>query len=111
MSGAGRWRDACASAADRRHGEILRDAAVSGLGVALLPTFIAGPAIRLGDLRIVLADHEPSPTAISAVYQASRHLPSKVRVSVEFLRARFGPVPPWDEDRPGAVDASAAAAT
>ncbi len=92
------------------NGDILRDAAISGLGIALLPTFIVGPAIRRGDLRVILAEHAPSPTAISAVYPASRHLPSKVRVFVEFLRARFGPDPPWDEGLPGAVAAPAAAA-
>ena len=35
------------------NGDVLRDAAIAGLGIALLPMFIAGPAIRAGDLSVI----------------------------------------------------------
>ena len=40
------------------NGEVLRDAAIAGLGIAVLPTFIAGDALAAGTLKIVLGDYE-----------------------------------------------------
>lgn len=78
------------------NGEILREAALAGLGLALLPTFmIAGP-LRRGALETVLGDCVVSESAVHAVYPQSRHLSSKVRTFVDFLAARFGPEPYWD---------------
>lgn len=96
-SGAGRKSFRIRARMRSNNGDVLRDAAVAGMGIALLPTFIAGSAVRSGDLRAILPDHVPPASAISAIYPASRHLPSKVRVFVDFLRSRFGPNPPWDE--------------
>lgn len=78
------------------NGEILRDAALSGRGIGLLPTFIAGPAIARGELKPLLLDHPPPEGTISAVYLASRHLSSKVRLLIDHLHARFQTAP-WDQ--------------
>lgn len=77
------------------NGEILRDAALAGRGVGLLPTFIASPAIARGELEPLLPDHPPPEGTISAVYTAPRHLSSKVRLLIEHLDARFRTAP-WD---------------
>lgn len=77
------------------NGEVLRDAALAGRGIGLLPTFIAAPALASGDLRVLLPDHPPPEGTISAVYLASRHLSSKVRLLIDHLHAWFR-VPPWD---------------
>lgn len=79
------------------NGDAIRAAAVAGLGVAVLPSFIAGPDIRSGLLVPLLGDCLPSTTTVHAVYPHNRHLTVKVRAFVDFLADRFGPSPPWDD--------------
>lgn len=80
------------------NGEAIREAAVAGLGIAVLPTFIAHDAIRRGDLEIVLREHMRAPIAMYAVYPASKNTPARVRAFVDFLVASFGSEPFWDRD-------------
>lgn len=69
--------------------EVLRDAAVKGRGIALLPTFIAGDALERQTLRTVLADYHAPPLTLYAVYPPTRHLALKVRLFIDFLVERF----------------------
>ncbi|MEQ1954241.1 LysR family transcriptional regulator [Mesorhizobium sp. CN2-181] len=62
-----------------------RAAAVSGLGWAVLPDFIAQPDIDAGRLVPVLDERLPRGGGIFAVYPHRRYLPAKVRVFVDFL--------------------------
>jgi len=62
-----------------------RAAAVSGLGFAVLPDFIAQPDIASGALVTALDDRLPRGGGIFAVYPHRRYLPAKVRVFVDFL--------------------------
>lgn len=78
------------------NGEALLQATLEGLGLALLPTFICGPALRAGRLVRVLQDFEPPEIAISAIWPTSRLLTAKVRLFVDFLIATFGERPYWD---------------
>ncbi len=78
------------------NGDILRAAAVEGLGVALEPTFIVGPDIDAGRLNIVLPQYRPPDIDVYAVYPSRRHLSAKVRTFVEFLNRHFGEEPAWD---------------
>ncbi|EWY39798.1 LysR family transcriptional regulator [Skermanella stibiiresistens SB22] len=78
------------------NGEVLREAAVAGLGIAVLPTFIIGEQIARGQLDVALLDFAAGDSAVHAVYPHGRHLSPKVRVFVDFLAGRFGPVPYWD---------------
>ncbi|MEI6559749.1 MAG: LysR family transcriptional regulator [Rhodospirillaceae bacterium] len=78
------------------NGDALRVAALQGLGLANLPTFIVGPDLQDGTLLGVLADYITHDTAVHAVYPHSRHLSPKVRAFVDFLAGRFGPRPYWD---------------
>jgi DNA-binding transcriptional LysR family regulator len=78
--------------------EVLRDAAIAGRGVALLPTFIAGEALRAGSLKAFLADYKAPPLTLYAIYPPTRHLAVKVRLFIDFLVARFSGVPAWDLD-------------
>ncbi len=71
------------------NGEVLRDAALRGLGIALLPVFIVGKELEEGRLVAVMADYEPPPVAVYALYPPSRYLSAKVRVFLDFLVARF----------------------
>lgn len=62
-----------------------RAAALSGLGYAILPDFIAEPEIASGRLVTFLNDRTFSGGGIFAVYPHRRYLPAKVRVFVDFL--------------------------
>jgi DNA-binding transcriptional LysR family regulator len=70
--------------------EVLRDAAVKGRGIALLPTFIAGADLRSGALTTVLDDYKAPALTIYAVYPPTKHLSVKVRVFIDALVERFG---------------------
>jgi len=76
--------------------EVLCDAAVKGLGIALLPTFIAGRDLQAGTLRAVLPEYQAPAISIYAVYPPNRHLSAKVRLFIDFLIKRFGNRPYWD---------------
>jgi DNA-binding transcriptional LysR family regulator len=86
-----------ASALCSNNGDVLREAAVAGNGITELPTFIVGPDIKAGRLAIVLPDYPPLVLAIHALYAPNRYLAAKTRVFIDFLVARFGGVPEWDD--------------
>lgn len=78
------------------NGDALKAACEAGLGIALLPSFIAGDALRAGRLVCVLSDWlDDEATSVHAVYPATRNLSPKVRVFIDFLAERFGPEPYW----------------
>ena len=78
------------------NGDVLRSAALAGLGVAELPTFLVGPDIEAGRLKTVL-DRFPQPAfGVHALYASNRYLAAKTRAFVDFLAARFGDAPEWD---------------
>ncbi|MBM0740510.1 LysR family transcriptional regulator [Phormidium sp. CLA17] len=72
------------------NGEVLRDAAVRGLGIALLPRFIIEAELQQGTLQVVLPDYHPPELTLSVIYPVNRHLSTKVRLLVSFLQERFG---------------------
>jgi DNA-binding transcriptional LysR family regulator len=78
------------------NGEALAAAALAGVGIVQLPSFIIGDHVAGGRLQPVLAQHEPEPLALHAVYPSRRHLSAKVRTFIDFLAGRFGPEPYWD---------------
>lgn len=72
-------------------------AAEAGLGIARVPSFMAGPRIRVGTLKPLLRTFEDQPLGIHVLYPPSRHLATKVRVFVDFLVERFQGEPTWDQ--------------
>ncbi|PSJ60719.1 LysR family transcriptional regulator [Pseudaminobacter soli (ex Li et al. 2025)] len=68
-----------------------RAAALSGLGFAILPDFIAAPDIEAGRLVPVLDERILPGGGIFAVYPHRRYLPAKVRVFVDYLVHWFKP--------------------
>ena len=60
-------------------------AAEAGLGLAYVPSFVAGPAIASGTVRPLLSAFEMEPYAVHVLYPHSRHLAAKVRILVDFL--------------------------
>ncbi len=73
------------------NGDVLLEAAVAGLGIAFLPTFICGEALARGALERVLTEFEPPPLDIHVLYPATRHLSPKVRSFVRFLTETLVP--------------------
>jgi DNA-binding transcriptional LysR family regulator len=77
--------------------EVLRDAAVAGLGIARKSTWDVGHLLQAGDLVPVLPDYSVSThVAIHAMYPSARFLPPRVSAFIEFLQDRFGNPPYWD---------------
>jgi DNA-binding transcriptional LysR family regulator len=60
-------------------------AAVAGAGIVLLPKFVAGSALRAGELVQVLADWHVATIPVHAVYPANRHITTKVKALVQLL--------------------------
>ena len=78
------------------NGDVLTEAAIQGAGIAIQPTFIAGPALADGRLQMILPEHEPTPMALYAVYAHRQLLASKVRTFIDFMDGYYGDVPWWD---------------
>jgi DNA-binding transcriptional LysR family regulator len=72
------------------NGELLRDAAVQGMGITYLPSFIVEQDLADGRLQTVLDDYATEPLELSAVYPQHRQSSRPVQVLVEFLRERLG---------------------
>jgi DNA-binding transcriptional LysR family regulator len=70
-------------------GITLRDVAVAGAGLTLLPMFEIGPEIRDGRLVRVLDTWEIGSVPIHAVYPANKNIASKVRRFTDFLVKRL----------------------
>lgn len=72
------------------NGEILRDAVLGGLGIAMLPDWLVGADVRLGTLKEILATHVAQTTSIYAVLPQRSYVAPKVRCFVDFLKAKLG---------------------
>jgi DNA-binding transcriptional LysR family regulator len=80
---------------------VLRAAAVSGAGIAMLPTYYVGEDLMRGTLELVLPQYALDPLNIQAVYLSRRHQPRPLRLLIDFLSERFGGAsPPWDRKVP-----------
>lgn len=81
-------------------GIVRRAMALAGCGVTRLPTANVGEDLRAGRLVEVLPDWplaSKSDQGVWAVYAGNRAIPPKVRAFVDFLAARIGDPPYWDE--------------
>jgi DNA-binding transcriptional LysR family regulator len=72
-------------------------AAEAGLGIAYVPSFIAGASIRAGRVRPLLRAYADEPLGVFLVYPPGRHLATKVRTLIEFLVERFRGTPEWNQ--------------
>ena len=71
--------------------------ALSGHGIALLPSWAVGDDLRSGALTRILLGCEPSPSEVYAVYPSNRLMSAKVRAFVDHLARRIGRMPYWDK--------------
>ena len=67
----------------------VRAAALAGLGFALSPSFVVREDLEAGRLVTVLDEYMSSEAGIYAVFPHRRHLPTRVRIFVDFLAEWF----------------------
>jgi DNA-binding transcriptional LysR family regulator len=85
-------------------GEVIRDAALGGLGISLHSTWHVCEDLRAGRLKQVLPDYQLPESGIYAVMPERRMVLPRVRAFVEFLTQRLGEVPPWEQYLAGKCD-------
>jgi DNA-binding transcriptional LysR family regulator len=78
------------------NGEMLRAAAEAGLGLCVLPTFIASSGLRSGALEPLLRDFPMPEGGLHILMPPGRAVTARVRALSDFLVGRFGPEPAWD---------------
>ena len=95
--GGNRWEHVKGQARFRAdNGEMLGEAARAGLGVVILPSFIASNAIQSGGLEVLLRDYPLEEVGLHLVMPPGRASTARIRALIDFLAARFGPEPSWD---------------
>lgn len=72
------------------NGDVLKEAAIQGLGIVMMPTFIVDDALADGRLKAILQDYRPAPFGLYAVRPSRHFTPERVRALIEFLRTQFG---------------------
>lgn len=78
--------------------EVVREALLAGVGIALRSTWDVGPELKSGQLVRVLAGYSGGKrVAIHAVYPSRRHMEQKVRSFVDYLADLYGATPYWDD--------------
>ncbi|KOR21460.1 LysR family transcriptional regulator [Burkholderia cenocepacia] len=77
-------------------GHQLLAGAMDGLGLAILPTFLASNALLSGELLPVLPDYAPAGGHISLLYRKSVRTPAKIQSLIRFLTEEIGHPTDWD---------------
>lgn len=78
------------------NGDMMRDAAEAGVGIALLPTFIAGDAIRRGALAVIDIGLQAEPESIYIAHPEGRRVSARLRAFADCVREAIGSPPYWD---------------
>ncbi|MGH8431024.1 MAG: LysR family transcriptional regulator [Solimonas sp.] len=82
------------------NGLIMRDAALAGLGITLLPTFMIAKELASGALQVVDVGAEAEGADLYIAYPRNRSESAKVRTLTQHLRRKFGDPPYWDAGPP-----------
>ncbi|MDJ0510226.1 MAG: LysR family transcriptional regulator [Crocosphaera sp.] len=72
------------------NGEVLRDAAIQGLGIVMLPRFIVEEALKKGTLETIFPNYQVLPLTLWIIYPINRHLSPKTQLLTQFLQNRLG---------------------
>ena len=75
--------------------DVLRTAAIAGVGIAVMPATHCMSDIRDGKLEHVMPDYRSIDIPIHVVYTGGKRVPPKVKAFVDFLLTRMRP-PPWE---------------
>ncbi|WP_245545227.1 LysR substrate-binding domain-containing protein [Methylophilus methylotrophus] len=71
------------------NGDAIVAAALAGIGICQLPTFMVQGYLTEGKLEKVLEDYGVGSLPINALYPQNRHLSSKVRAFIEWVAELF----------------------
>jgi DNA-binding transcriptional LysR family regulator len=77
------------------NGEVVREWAAAGLGIALRSEWDAAPYVKRGALKRILNGYDFEGADVLALVPARRGISARVTGFVERLKARFHPKPPW----------------
>jgi DNA-binding transcriptional LysR family regulator len=84
------------------------DAARAGLGLTILPSFLAADAIVAGELVPVLMPFAPPGGQISAVFRQSKRGSPKIQSLVKYVTEQLGQPPEWERAIQAKVEAGGA---
>jgi LysR family transcriptional regulator for bpeEF and oprC len=113
LSSAGTWhfRDTEVSVTGRlrvNSPDAVREAVLQGIGVGYGPLWLFEDALRTGSARLILRDYIGPPVPLQIVYAASRLLPRRAVVFMDFIAEAFAAIPALNENGLAAIDATAA---
>jgi DNA-binding transcriptional LysR family regulator len=80
------------------NGILMRDAAVAGLGMTMLPSFMVHTTVASGQLQVVDVGVEPEGAEIFVGYPGAQAPSAKLRALIAHLKATFGSPPYWDRE-------------
>lgn len=80
-------------------GAVLHGAALAGMGLAWRSRWEIAPDLRAGRLVAVLEQWAAPPIGIHAIYPRREHLPPRLRLFIDLLKATYGQPGYWDECR------------
>ena len=75
---------------------MLHAAVTSGHCLSLMPIFFIEKEILSGKLVPIMAEYKVREVSLRAYYRRSQYVPMKVRIFINFLRRKYGDLPPRD---------------
>lgn len=78
------------------NGILMRDAAVAGLGITLLPTFMSHPERQRGTLEVLDVNASADGAEVHLLYPREHGGSAKLQALATHLRGAFGEPPYWD---------------
>eukprot|EP01037_Dinobryon_pediforme_P014086 gene14086-14205_t len=84
------------SALYSNNGDILRAAALEGVGIIMMPTFLVGSDFSAGRLVPLLLDYELPELGIYALFNSRQYVSAKLRAFIDFVAASVTKDPEWD---------------
>jgi DNA-binding transcriptional LysR family regulator len=80
---------------DCSDGQVLHDWCLQGLGLAWRSTWEVESEVADGRLQVVLEEFAAPANGIFAVFAQRKHLPLRVRLWIDFIKARYGDATYW----------------
>jgi DNA-binding transcriptional LysR family regulator len=80
------------------NGLLMRDAAIAGLAIALLPTFLLETPLKSQALKVLDVGAEPEGATVFVAYPPELRSSAKLRTLTSWLRQAFGDPPYWEPD-------------
>ncbi|VAW16707.1 Transcriptional regulator, LysR family [hydrothermal vent metagenome] len=71
------------------NGEVLKEAAIQGMGITMLPVFIVRDALLDKRLQVILPSCSPQQFGLYAIRLSRRFTPAKVMLFIDYLKEQF----------------------